>query len=180
MVSASGHKLFAPKGVGALIVRRGKAKVPLAPLSYGGGQERGLRPGTLPVALVAAFGAACAAASRDADARAARCGDIRKNLLDAVEPLGATINGSSDHGLVSILNISFRDLDSEAVMLVLKDLIALSNGSACTSASYEPSHVLVAMGLSDARIEGALRFSWCHLTEEPDWAEVRNRIEGLR
>jgi cysteine desulfurase len=180
MISVSGHKLYAPKGVGALIVRRGETKVPLAPLTYGGGQERGLRPGTLPVALVAAFGAACAAASRDADARAARCREIRRHLLDAVEPLGAMINGSSDHGLASTLNISFPGLDSEAVMLVLKDLVALSNGSACTSASYDPSHVLVAMDLPNTRIDGALRFSWCHMTDELDWAEVARRIEGLR
>nr|WP_254798306.1 aminotransferase class V-fold PLP-dependent enzyme [Sphingobium sp. AS12] len=179
MISVSGHKLYAPKGVGALIVRRGETKVPLAPLTYGGGQERGLRPGTLPVALVAAFGAACAAASRDADARVARCSEIRQHLLHAFEPLGAMINGSSDNGLASTLNISFPGLDSEAVILVLKDLVALSNGSACTSASYDPSHVLVAMGLSDDRIDGALRFSWCHMTEEPNWEVVAARIRSL-
>jgi cysteine desulfurase len=180
MISVSGHKLYAPKGIGALVVRRSETKVPLSPLTYGGGQERGLRPGTLPVALVAAFGAACGAALRDADARAERCREIRQHLLDAFEPLGAMINGSLGHGLVSILNLSFPALDSEAVMLVLKDLVALSNGSACTSASYDPSHVLVAMGVPDARIDGALRFSWCHMTDEPDWAEVSRRIKGLR
>jgi cysteine desulfurase len=79
-----------------------------------------------------------------------------------------------------ILNLSIPGLDSEAVMLVLKDLIALSNGSACTSASYDSSHVLVAMGLSDDRIGGALRFSWCHMTEEPDWTEITARVKGLR
>lgn len=180
LISASGHKLYAPKGIGALIVRRGATKVPLSPLIYGGGQERGLRPGTLPVAMIAAFGAACAAASRYADTRAARCRDIRQHLLDAFLPIGAVINGSLDNGLESTLNLSFPGLDSEAVMLVLKDLIALSNGSACTSASYDPSHVLVAMGLPGDRIDGALRFSWCHMTEEPDWTEIAARVEGLR
>jgi cysteine desulfurase len=180
LISVSGHKLFAPKGIGALIVRRAATKVPLAPLIYGGGQERGLRPGTLPVAMIAAFGAACAAASRDAPARAARCRDIRQNLLDALLPIGAVINGSPDLGLVSTINLSFPGLDSEAVMVVLKDLVALSNGSACTSASYNPSHVLVAMGLPDDRIDSALRFSWCHMTDEPNWAEVAHRIKGLR
>lgn len=180
MISVSGHKLYAPKGIGALIVRRGNKKVPLAPLIFGGGQERGLRPGTLPVALIAAFGTACAAAARDAEIRRARCVEIRNNLLAALLPLGAEINGTPDDGLASTINLSFPGLDSEAVMLVLKDLIALSNGSACTSASYDPSHVLVAMGLSDDRIDGALRFSWCHMTEEPDWAEVAARVQALR
>jgi len=179
LISVSGHKLFAPKGIGALVVRRRETRVPLTPLIYGGGQERGLRPGTLPVALIAAFGAACAAASRDVDARSARCREIRQHLLDALEPLGAVINGSSDQGLIATLNLSFPGLDSEAVMLVLKDLIALSNGSACTSASYEPSHVLVAMGLPEARIDGALRFSWCHMTKEPDWGSVTAAIRSL-
>lgn len=180
LLSVSGHKLYAPKGVGALIVRRGATKVPLAPLVYGGGQERGLRPGTLPVALVAAFGAACAAAARHAGSRTARNLEIRQHLLDAFLPLGAEINGSLDHGLASTLNLSFPGLDSEAVMLVLKDLVALSNGSACTSASYDPSHVLVAMGLPEARIDGALRFSWCHMSEEPDWGAVAARVRGLQ
>lgn len=180
MLSASGHKLYAPKGVGALIVRRGASKVPLSPLFYGGGQERGLRPGTLPVALIAAFGAACAAAERDHAPRLARCGEIRRRLLDALLPLGAEINGAADDSLVSTVNLSFPNLDSEAVMLVLKDLIAISNGSACTSASYEPSHVLIAMGLPQGRIDGALRFSWCHLSEEPDWEAVSTRIRSLQ
>ncbi len=85
-----------------------------------------------------------------------------------------------DQGLPGILNLTIPGLDSEAVMLVLKDLVALSNGSACTSASYDQSHVLTAMGLSDDRIAGALRFSWCHLTEEPDWGEIAARLKSLR
>lgn len=180
LMSVSGHKLFAPKGVGALIVRRGTEKVPLSPLFFGGGQERGLRPGTLPVALVCAFGAAAAAALRDHDARQASNHEIRRLLLDTFLPLGAEINGAEEGGLVSTVNLSFPGLDSEAVMLVLKDLVALSNGSACTSASYEPSHVLVAMGLTRERIDGALRWSWCHLTQAPDWGEIARRICGLR
>jgi cysteine desulfurase len=180
MISVSGHKLYAPKGIGALIVRRGQTKVPLTPLVYGGGQERGLRPGTLPVAMIAAFGAACTAAGRDAAQRRARCIEIRDHLLDVFRPLGAEINGSLEHGLVSTVNLSFPRLDSEAVMLVLKDQMALSNGSACTSASYDPSHVLVAMGLTADRIDGALRFSWCHMTQEPDWNAVTAAIRGLQ
>lgn len=180
MISVSAHKLFGPKGVGALIVRRGAGRIPLSPLSYGGGQERGLRPGTLPVPLIAAFGAACAAAERDAEYRRATNEAIREHLLAALVPLGATINGTPDASLPSTVNLSLPGLDSEAVMLVLKDLMALSNGSACTSASYEPSHVLTAMGLERERIDGALRFSWCHLTDEPDWDAVAARVKGLQ
>lgn len=180
LISVSAHKIYGPKGIGALIARRGRERAPLTPLSYGGGQERGLRPGTLPVPLIAAFGAACTVAERDVEQRRATCLAIRQRLLDALLPLGAVINGAPEAGLASTVNLSFPGLDSEAVMLVLKDLVALSNGSACTSASYEPSHVLAAMGLSPDRIDGALRFSWWHGSEEPDWGEVAQRIDSLR
>jgi cysteine desulfurase len=180
LISVSAHKIYGPKGVGALVARRGKARIPLQPLQFGGGQERGLRPGTLPVPLIAAFGAASGAAARDVDARREQCLAVRIRLLDALLPLGAEINGAPDASLASTVNLSFPGLDSEAVMLVLKDLIAISNGSACTSASYEPSHVLTAMGLDRERVDGALRFSWSHDSEEPDWDEVAARIRGLR
>lgn len=180
LISASAHKIYGPKGIGALIVRRGQGRIPLQPLFFGGGQERGLRPGTLPVPLVAAFGAACASALRDLDQRRAKCLAIRARLLEALLPLGAEINGAPEASLASTVNLSFSGLDSEAVMLVLKDLVAVSNGSACTSASYEPSHVLLAMGLERERIEGALRFSWSHDSEEPDWGAVADRIASLR
>jgi cysteine desulfurase len=179
IISLSGHKIYAPKGIGALVTRRGRERIPLQPLFYGGGQEKGLRPGTLPVPLVAAFGASAKAAISDHDARQLRCREIGTRLFEALQPLGAMVNGSQDHSLSSIVNLSFPGLDSEAVMLVIKDLVAISNGSACTSASYEPSHVLSAMGLDEARIDGALRFSWSHMSEEPDWSEVARRIGSL-
>jgi cysteine desulfurase len=180
MISVSGHKIFAPKGIGALIIRRGQRRPPLTPLFFGGGQERGLRPGTLPVPLIAAFGAACGSALREAEERQKRCIDIRHRLLETVLKLGGEVNGHLTHCLPSTLNVSFPGLDSEAVLVVLKDLIAISNGSACTSASYAPSHVLVAMGLSEDRVESALRFSWCHMTKEPSWDEVASRINSLK
>jgi cysteine desulfurase len=180
MISVSGHKIFAPKGIGALIVRRGQRRPPLTPLFFGGGQERGLRPGTLPVPLIAAFGAACDSAIREAEARKKRCIEIRHRLLETVLKLGGEVNGHLTHCLPSTLNVSFPGLDSEAVLVVLKDLIAISNGSACTSASYAPSHVLVAMGLSEDRVESALRFSWCHMTKEPSWDEVAFRVNSLK
>jgi cysteine desulfurase len=180
LISVSAHKLHGPKGVGALIARRDGGRIPLQPIMLGGGQERGLRPGTLPVPLIAAFGAACAAAGREAEARRRACLAVRERLLGALLPLGALINGAPDHSLASTLNVSFPGLDSEAVMLVLKDLVAISNGSACTSASYEPSHVLVAMGLDEDRVNGALRFSWSHLGDEPSWPAVAERIRSLQ
>ncbi len=180
LVSISGHKIFAPKGIGALIARRrGFGKVPLEPLMYGGGQERGLRPGTLPVHLIVGLGLAAKLSEEQHDSRTLICSKLREQALNALEPLGALINGDQTRLLPHVLNLSFPGLDSEAVMLALKGVIACSNGSACTSASYQPSHVLKAMGLDEDRIRGAIRLSWCHLTCEIPWEEVRNRIRTL-
>lgn len=181
LISISGHKIYAPKGVGALIMRRrGYERPPLQPLMYGGGQERGLRPGTVPVALVAALGKAAELAVQDHEARRARCRQLRERALAALLPLGAKLTG--DTSLVSdhLLNLAFPALDSEALMVALKDLISISNGSACTSSSYTPSHVLKAMGMSDDEANECVRISWCHLTPEVDWAAVVERIRGLR
>jgi cysteine desulfurase len=180
LISASAHKIYGPKGVGALVVRRrGFEKAPLTPLMFGGGQERGLRPGTLPVPLIVGFGLASEMAEKDAAARARKCGLARQKALAALLPLGAVINGDPERTLPHILNVSFPGLDSEAAMVALKDLIAISNGSACTSSSYSPSHVLKAMGLSVERINGALRLSWCHMTPEVAWSEVAAVVAGL-
>jgi len=178
MISVSGHKLYAPKGVGALILRpRGFKRPPLTPLMYGGGQERGLRPGTLPVPLIAGLGAAAGlAVTRNAEWWSA-CERFREALLAAVDPLRPQLNAPLERSLPNILSFSLLGLDSEAAMLSLKELVAVSNGSACTSRSYEPSHVLRAMGLFDERIIGAVRWSWCPLSQEPDWAEV---VRALR
>lgn len=180
LISVSGHKVFGPKGVGALITRRrGYDRVPLKPLVFGGGQERGLRPGTLPVALIAALGEAAERALKEHAARRARCVAIREQAWRALEPLGPRLNGSEDWGLEHVLNLSFPGLDSEALMVSLKDLVAISNGSACTSHSYTPSHVLEAMGMTEEEIAGAVRLSWCHLTPEVDWEEMAKRIRGM-
>ncbi|MCG3775335.1 MAG: Cysteine desulfurase IscS [Nitrospira sp.] len=180
LISVSGHKIYGPKGVGALIARRrGFARIPLAPLMFGGGQERGLRPGTLPVPLIVGFGRASEVALRDHQKRAKRNNQIRTDVLRALSPFGAEVNGAPDHSISSTLNISLPGLDAEAVMVSLKDLIAISNGSACTSSSYTPSHVLAAMSLPKERINGALRLSWCHMTEEVDWSAVTARLKTL-
>jgi len=173
LISVSAHKVYGPKGIGALISRRRAGKrAPLAPLMFGGGQERGLRPGTQPVHLIAGFGTAAELALRDHARRHATCLRFRDEVLTAMAQLGGQINGDQEHCLPHVLNVSLPGLNSEAAMVTLKGVLALSNGSACTSTSYEPSHVLVAMGLDPDRIDSALRLSWCHLTPEVDWQRV--------
>jgi len=180
LISISGHKLYAPKGIGALLMRRRRYESPpLTPISFGGGQERGLRPGTLPVALIAALGKAAEIAARDYAKRAQRCQELKLQGLETFQKLGAVVTGDPAKALPSTLNISIPGLDSEAVMLALKGLVAISNGSACTSQNYTASHVLTAMGLPEDHIKGAMRLSWCHLTPVPPWEEVASRIRSL-
>jgi len=180
LISVSGHKIYGPKGIGALVTRRrGYDRPPLEPLTYGGGQERGLRAGTLPVPLIVGLGIAAELALKEHDQREEFCRKYRNAILQALSPLNPTFNGDSGHTLPHVLNISFSGLDSEAVMLALKDVVAISNGSACTSQNYSPSHVLRAMGLQEDVVRGALRISWCHMTEQVDWNHVGSIIKGL-
>lgn len=180
MISVSSHKIYGPVGVGCLIVRRrGFRRPPLKPISFGGGQERGLRPGTLPVPLIAGMGLAAEIAGRDHAIRRERCMELRSDALDALCPLGIRLNGDPERVMPHVLNFSVEGMDSEALMVALKDLIAVSNGSACTSQSYEPSHVLAAMGLPEAAVAGAVRVSWCHMTPDVDWPAVSRRIAAL-
>ena len=181
LLSVSGHKIYGPKGVGALVARRrGFKSTPLTALQFGGGQERGLKPGTLPVPLIAGLGEAALLAASEAQARSAACAAFKGRAIRALDPLSPVINGAPARCLPHVLNISIPGLDAEAIMVATKDLIAISNGSACTSATYEPSHVLVAMGLPPDRIAGALRLSWCHTTPDPDWSGVVSRIRRLQ
>jgi cysteine desulfurase len=178
LISASAHKIFGPKGIGALISRRRDGRrAAMAPLMFGGGQERGMRPGTQAVHLIAGFGTAAHLAIRDHEQREAACLRFRDGVVTAMAQLGGQFIGDQAHCLPHVLNVSLPGLNSEAAMVSLKGLLALSNGSACTSTSYEPSHVLVAMGLDRNSIECALRFSWCHLTQAVDWQQI---CEALR
>mgnify|MGYP001229122334 CR=1 FL=1 len=180
LISCSAHKLYGPKGVGALIARRRKYKrPPLEPLMFGGGQERGLRPGTLPVHQIAGFGVAAEIARRDYRQRKEACSKIKQAALSAFDDLPVKYHGTSDV-LASTLNLSIPGVNSEAAIVALKGIAAVSNGSACTSSSYTPSHVLQAMGLDDDEVEGALRFSWCHMTGDVPWGEIAYRLESLR
>jgi cysteine desulfurase len=181
LISISGHKIYAPMGIGALIIRRrGYNRPPLQPLLSGGGQERGLRPGTLPVALIVALGKAADIAVRDHDKRKIICRQIREKTLSALESLDPKLTGEQSLVMEHVLNLSFPGLDSEALMVTLKDLIAISNGSACTSNSYSSSHVLKAMGMNENEANECIRISWCHLTPDIDWYGISKRIAEIR
>jgi len=181
LISASAHKIYGPKGVGALINRkRGFDRPPLKPICFGGGQERGLRPGTLPVPLIVALGLAAEFALKNHAARERRCRQFREHLESALLPLGSRIHGDTTRMLPHVINLSLPGLDSEAVMVALKGEVAISNGSACTSSSYRPSHVLEAMGLPDDEIMRAIRISWCHLTPDMDWELIAHIITMMR
>lgn len=176
MISVSGHKLYGPKGVGALIVRRrGFKKVPLQPLMYGGGQERGLRPGTLPVALIAGLGEACSLAYKNSEMWSQHCQSLKNEALGAFSEIGIKVNGQNT--APHVLNFSIPEVNSEAAMVALKGIAAVSNGSACTSSSYTPSHVLTAMGFDEDRINSAIRMSWCYQTKELPLAEMIEKIK---
>ena len=176
MISVSGHKLYGPKGIGSLIVkRRGFKKIPLKPLMFGGGQERGLRPGTLPVALIAGLGEACSLAKKNSEMWSQYCQTLKDEVLSAFAEIGIMVNG--DNTAPHVLNFSIPEVNSEAAMVALKGIVAVSNGSACTSSSYTPSHVLSAMGLNEDRIDNAIRMSWCYQTKELPLPELIEKIK---
>lgn len=178
-ISLTSHKIYGPKGVAALVARSSPRTKGLAALTFGGGQEWGLRPGTLPVPLIVGLGLAAEMAVRDHAARRARCLAFRQALFTALAPLQPVTHGDPARTLPHVANLRFDTIDSEAVMLALRDELALSNGSACTSSRYEPSHVLAAMGLSDEEAQAATRWSWCHLTPQPDWPRVVHALQLL-
>jgi cysteine desulfurase len=157
LASVTAHKVYGPKGVGALYVRRRGRRVDLTPLIDGGGQERGARSGTLNVPGIVGFGAAAEIAGAEMDAEAQRLGGLRTRLLDGLRAKvdGVTVNGAMDARLPGNLNVSFDGIDGEALLLGLED-VAVSSGAACTAA--EPSHVLVAMGIPKDRALASLRF----------------------
>lgn len=163
MLSMSAHKICGPQGVGALILRKKRYKLPLVKgIMFGGQQEHGIRPGTIPVALVAGLGKACEIAEceylqqRDTNQR------IKTMLLDILSQSGLkySINGAQEYCVATTLNLSIEGVSSEALMLSTKQFCGISNGSACNSNSYAPSYVLSAMGIPVNQIESAIRISW--------------------
>ncbi|WP_213089403.1 cysteine desulfurase DndA [Streptomyces flaveus] len=161
MISISGHKVGAPKGVGALVTRRrGWDKVPLEPIMFGGGQERKLRPGTLPVPLIMGLYEAAKIFQEGQERWARDARAMRERMLTALSKTRFHVNGDADHSVPHILNVTFDGLNAEALIVRLKEQVAVATGSACTSASYTPSHVLMAMGLPEQVATNGLRFSW--------------------
>ncbi|HZY05434.1 MAG TPA: IscS subfamily cysteine desulfurase [Anaeromyxobacteraceae bacterium] len=181
LVSLSAHKIYGPKGVGALYVRR-KPRVRLTPMIDGGGHERGYRSGTLNVPGIVGFGAAAELARAEMPAEAERLLRLRERLRAGIQA-GldlVTLNGSLTHRLPGNLNLSFAYVEGEALMMAVKD-VAVSSGSACTSASLEPSYVLRAMGVSDDLAHSSIRFGLGRFTteEEVEYA-VRLFVEKVR
>jgi len=152
LMALSAHKLYGPKGVGALYVRRRDPRVRLTAQMDGGGHERGMRSGTLNVPGIVGFGKACALCGREMETDRQRIQPLRDRLERALLALdGARVNGSREHRLPQVTNISFEGVDGDALLAGLGKNVALSSGSACTSASMEPSYVLKALGLEDRR-----------------------------
>lgn len=181
LLSASSHKVYGPIGVGALIARKRRMRrPPLAPLMVGGGQERGLRAGTLPVPLLVGFGLAAEIAVRDHRDRGKKNVALREEFLEALREVHVHFNSDPALTVPHTLSVAFQSVDSEALMLSIKDLISISNGSACTSTSYEPSHVLDAMQLPEERMSGTVRLSWCHMTPRPDFRALVERVRSLQ
>ncbi|MBW8728583.1 MAG: cysteine desulfurase [Inquilinus limosus] len=173
-LSLSGHKLYGPMGIGALFVREGTA---LRPLLHGGGQQQGRRAGTLPTALCVGLGAACRLARQRRSADAQHLSALRERLFAALQQELPELhrNGSADHGLPGCLNVSLPGLDAADLLLDLPDL-ALSTGSACSTGSPEPSHVLRAIGLSPEEAHGSLRFGLGRGTTEDDIDRAAARL----
>ena len=164
MLSASGHKIYGPKGIGFLYINR-HARKRCKPLLFGGGQERGLSPGTQPVFLIAGLGKAVEMCGNEFRARQKNLDKITGVMIEVMDSVGGVLN-SSQNRLPNTMNIYLPNRDAEAMMVRLKDDFAVSSGSACTSATFEPSHVLKAIFPEEpARWSQSLRFSWSHQTE---------------
>ncbi|MBF2753815.1 MAG: IscS subfamily cysteine desulfurase [Gammaproteobacteria bacterium AqS3] len=182
-ISLSGHKMYGPKGVGALYVRR-RPRARLQALIHGGGHERGMRSGTLATHQIAGMGEAARLVMQQREADAEHARRLMNRLTGQFEDLEQVfINGSREHSVPGIVNISFAFIEGESLMMSING-IALSSGSACTSASLEPSYVLRALGVEDELAHSSLRFSVGRFTteEQVDYtaAQVRHAVEKLR
>ena len=179
MITFSAHKLMGPQGVGVLVLRKKRYKLPpVKNIMYGGQQEHGIRPGTLPVALIVGCGVACEIAMSEYKENAKKASDIKKAILNELDSSGIeySINGDSTFCVDTTINVSLKGVSSEALMISTKQYCSISNGSACTSESYSPSYVLKAMGIDDDTIESSLRLSWGPDTNKK---EVINGLKEL-
>jgi len=169
LMAFSAHKMYGPKGVGALYVRRKNPRVKLAPLLHGGGHEKGMRSGTLNVPGIVGFGKACEICRTEMTQENARVARLRDKLQNGLLKIDGTyLNGDRDHRLPHVTNISFKYAEGEGLMMGLNKNIALSTGSACTSASIEPSYVLKALGLDDELAHSTIRFGLGRYTTEEE------------
>ena len=186
LLSLSGHKVYGPKGIGALYVRR-SPDVRIESQIHGGGHERGMRSGTLPTHQIVGMGKAFDLAGEKLEQEKARLESLRGRFMSGLEGLeGVTLNGSAEHRVPGIINLSFAGVDAESLMLGLREL-AVSSGSACSSATIEPSFVLKGIGLDDEQAHRALRFSFGRFSteEEADFAaaqivDVVTRLRSVR
>lgn len=181
MLSITAHKIGGPQGVGALVLRRGEnyQRPPVKPLFFGGQQERGFRPGTTPVALVAGFALAAKLCNAEASAHMQACRQIKESFLTAISGLDYNINGDPEYCLPSTINISFHGVDAEGIFLAVKEDYAFSNGSACNSGSHAPSYVLSAMGIPGERTAEAIRISWAY-TSNVDFSQLVKYIKDIQ
>lgn len=181
LISISAHKVYGPKGVGALVARKRSGTLPpLRPLMFGGSQEQGLRPGTLPAPLIAGLGTAARLAGRDHLVRNDTNRQFRERALAALAPLDPVINGDPTYALPHAVNLVLPGIPAAKAINALKDLIAVSSTSACTAGSTETSHVLAAMGVPRCMADCSIRLAWSHLTQEPDWAGVVALLQSIR
>lgn len=165
ILSMSAHKLGGPQGIGALILRKQRYKLPpVKAIMYGGQQEHGIRPGTLPVALIAGLGKACEIAEKEYKNNIRICQEIKEKIKLILEESGLEYkyNGIQEYTIPTTVNVCLCGVSSEALMLSSKEFCSISNGSACNSKSYNPSYVLSAMGIPDNQIENSVRISWGH------------------
>ncbi len=184
LLSFTAHKMYGPKGVGALYVRRKNPRVKVTSQIDGGGHERGMRSGTLNVPGIVGFGKACEICIEDMESDAKRISTMRDRLEKELLTIDESyVNGNPNHRLPHVTNISFKFVEGEGLMMGVKD-IAVSSGSACTSASLEPSYVLKALGLDDELAHSSLRFGLSRFTteEEIDYTinHVKEAVEKLR
>lgn len=178
LLSLSAHKMYGPKGVGALYVRRREPRVRLEPQMDGGGQERGLRSGTSNVPGIVGFGVACELCRREMSSESLRLTTLCERLRSGIQERlgGVTLNGYPSERLPGNLNLSFAQVKGEALLMSLHD-VAVSSGSACTTASVEPSYVLKALGLDDELAHGSLRFGLGRFTTAEEVEIVIEEVE---
>lgn len=185
LMSFTAHKMYGPKGVGALYVRRKSPRVKVTAQMDGGGHERGMRSGTLNVPAIVGFGKAAEIAKKEMQADAERLQKLRDYMeQEFLKMEEVVVNGSTEHRLPQITNISFKHVEGEGLMMTFNENIALSSGSACTSASLEPSYVLKALGLGDDLAHSSLRLSLGRFTTDEDAREsveaIRNGVNHMR